>query len=330
MKRNLMTAILLCVLLAINGPAFSADFTALVQESLASLALPKGDRNLLLLTNAPYVRVNGEIALDLLDTAQEASGCKVGKGNLLFFQRPQDHPPRLLFMSRLDGKTVILSFEGGRWLSETVFLDRATIETSSFWEKAKALKAGKDIATLAAIAAVWANDGPYDFLKSAELHDHICPGLTSGYLLAHYIQNNLPLGEGERYLIIAAPVWCKEDALQIILGTTPGKKGMVVMNLSDEQKAAIPFANPAGIVVVYDSRKQSGKGYALTFDFDKLRALAPPDSPKATTVLAAIGSLGKPERFVDIAARFDVDQRLYDSMTQAGANPYHEAGLARK
>ena len=79
--------------------------------------------------------------------------------------------------------------------------------------------------TLASMANVWAKGGPYDFLKSAELHNHICPGLTSGYLMAHYILDHFPLKDGERYTVVACPVWCKEDAFQVVMDCTPGKKG---------------------------------------------------------------------------------------------------------
>jgi formylmethanofuran dehydrogenase subunit E-like metal-binding protein len=35
----------------------------------------------------------------------------------------------------------------------------------------------------------------------------ICPGLTSGYLLAHYLLKKHPLTEGERYTVVSCPVW---------------------------------------------------------------------------------------------------------------------------
>jgi len=180
------------------------------------------------------------------------------------------------------------------------------------------------------VANVWAKDGPYDFLKSAELHNHICPGLTSGYLMAHYILNHYPLKKDEKYTVVACPVWCKEDALQVVLDCTPGKKGLVVKPLSDEQKERISIANPAGMVLVWNAEKKSGKGAALSFNFDTLRALSPKDTPKAAMVLAAVEHLNQPERFVTTAAEFDIDEKLFEAITRAGSNPWEVTGLVKK
>ena len=34
-----------------------------------------------------------------------------------------------------------------------------------------------------------------------------------------------PLAEGQRYIIVASPVWCKEDAFQVVPDCTRGKAG---------------------------------------------------------------------------------------------------------
>ncbi len=330
MKKK-MILLVMTILFAMT--AMTAVATTLVENlsrAMQTLKVKKGDRNLLLLTDAPYVKVDGKFALPYLDTVQDKTGCTVGKGNLLFFQRSQSHPLRLLLMRKTDGSAVIISRVEKDWVSENMNIGPASISSPAFWEGAKTLKAGKDIFTLAAIAAVWAKGGPYDFLKSAELHNHICPGLTSGYLIAHYIQNHFPLKEGERYTIVSCPAWCKEDALQVILDCTPGKHGMVVKHLSKAQIEKISFANPAGMVLVWDAKAKTGKGYALTFDFDKLKALSPKDSPKAATVLAALDHLQDPDQFVATAAEFDLDETLFDGIVQAGSNPYELADLLKK
>lgn len=328
--KNKLALLLFIVLQAMTGLASAATLEETVTLALQGLEIKKGDKNLLLLTNAPYVKVDGNLALPYLQTTEELTGCTVGKGNLLFFQRSQTHPLRLLLMRKVDGESVIISRDGQDWISEKMNLGPMVIATPAFWETAKTFKAGKDMSTLAAIAAVWAKGGPYDFLKSAELHNHICPGLTSGYLIAHYIQKHFPLKEGERYTIVSSPTWCKEDALQVILDATPGKHGMVVKPLSKEMVAQINFANPAGMVLVWNDKAKTGKGYALTCDLAPLKALSPKDSPKAATVLAALDHLGDPDRFVATAAEFTLTEMLYNDITQAGSNPYQLAGLLKK
>jgi formylmethanofuran dehydrogenase subunit E-like metal-binding protein len=322
------TSILL--LMFFCGIVDAATYEENIAQAMEYLDVQRGDTNSLLLTDAPYVKVDGVFALPYLRLAQEQTGCTVGKGNLLFFQRPQSHPLRLMLLKKGTDKSVVISRVKEEWVSEKVKLGPAAISSPGFWAEVKDLIAGKDMFALATIATVWAKDVPYDFLKSAELHNHLCPGVTSGYLIAHYILNHYPLKESERYVVVASPTWCKEDALQVILDCTPGKKGMVVKHLSKAQIDKISFANPAGIILVWNAKTKTGTGAALTFDMARLKALSPKGSPKAAMVLAAVDYLGKPDQFVATAAEFELDEGLFDRITQAGGNPYEQAGLVKK
>ena len=153
--------------------------------------------------------------------------------------------------------------------------------------------------------------------------------MTSGYLMAHFILKHYPLKPGQRYTIIASPVWCKEDALQVVLDCTPGKRGLVVKPLSEEQKKQITVPNPAGLLLVWDSKAKTGKGAALSFDFSRLKGLYPENTPKAATILSTIAYLDQPEKFVSVSKEFTLDESLYNAMRQAGTNPYRVAGLVR-
>ncbi len=320
----LLSAVLVC------GVVSAATVEESVSQAMKNLDIQKNGTGLLLMTNAPYIRVDGACALPYLEQAQELTGCTVGKGNLLFFQRPQNHPLRLMLFMKSSGNAVIISRVGKSFVSESLNAGPTAILDPGFWEKAKSYEAGKDMFTLAAIANVWAKDGPYDFLKSAELHNHICPGLTSGYLMAHYILNRYPLASGQRYTVVASPVWCKEDAFQVVMDCTPGKKGLIVKPLSGRQLKSISVANPAGMVLIWNAKQKSGKGVALSFDFDRLRVLSPKGTPKAAMVLAAVDHLDQPEQFITTAAEFDLNEKLYQDIIQAGNNPYEVAGLTKK
>jgi formylmethanofuran dehydrogenase subunit E-like metal-binding protein len=105
---------------------------------------------------------------------------------------------------------------------------------------------------------------------------------------------------------------------------------MVVKPLSKAQIDRISFANPAGMILVWNAKKKTGKGVALTFDFDRLKALSSMDSPKAAMALAAVDYLDRPDQFVDTAAEFELDQSLFDQLIQAGGNPYQLARLVKK
>jgi len=332
MKKIVMTGWACAVLFTMVccSTAFALGFPETVSGAMKTLAVSKGDPGLLMMTNAPYVSIDGQCALPYLDQAQELTGCRVGKGNLLFFQRPQAHPLRLMLFKKTGGDAVIISRKDETWLAETLNLSAASISAPAFWKTAsQEFTAGADMFTLAAVANVWTKGGPYDFLKSAEFHNHICPGLTSGYMMAHYILTHYPLKEGEHYTVVACPVWCKEDALQVILDCTAGKKGLVVKPLSKEQTDKISVANPAGFLLIWNDRDKIGKGVALSFDFNRLNALSPEGTPKAASVLAALEYLDKPDLFVSVANEFDLNEKRYHDMIQAGSNPYEIAGLLK-
>ena len=116
----------------------------------------------------------------------------------------------------------------------------------------------------------------------------------------------------------------------MILDCTPGKKGLIVKPLSDGQLKQVAIDRPAGLVLIWNDQEKTGRGAALSFDFDRLSALAPGNCPKAATVLAALDSLDKPDRFVSTAAEFELNPKRYHRIIQAGSNPYEILGLLRK
>ncbi len=331
MKKQIRFLLTIAVGMSLLGAAnaSASSFDKVVSNAMHTLSVVKDDPRLLLMTDAPYVVIDGASALPYLGKTQVLTGCTVGRGNLLFFQRPQSHPLRFMLFHKTSGQAVIISRMDGTWSAQSLDMGPEAIVQPAFWERTGDYQAGRDLFTLAAIANVWAKDGPYDFLKSAELHNHICPGLTSGYLMAHYIQSHYPLAKGERYTVLACPVWCKEDAFQVVLDCTPGKRGLVVKPLSPKQLKAVSVPNPAAILLIWNREQKTGRGVALSFNFDRLRAFAPQGTPKAAQVLSALDYLDDPDRFVSAVATFDLDEPLYQRMTQAGSNPYELAGLVR-
>ena len=111
MKKYLTLCLALC-LLSFIPQVFAQPAGPPLSQAMAHLKIAKDDPGLLVLTNAPYVRLGDGDSLGLLDLAQEATGARVGKGNLLFFQRPQAHPFCLMLFSRQDGQAVIFTRSG--------------------------------------------------------------------------------------------------------------------------------------------------------------------------------------------------------------------------
>lgn len=129
--------------------------------------------------------------------------------------------------------------------------------------------------SLITIANVWAlPDTSYEFLQACCLHNHLCPGVTSGQMIANYVENELPIESStQSYKVIGCPEWCKEDYFQVVWDATPGKKSYYSKHLSDDEVSALTEkygTRPAGIYIRWDSSTNSGDGLVAGFDFDKI------------------------------------------------------------
>nr|WP_321400430.1 FmdE family protein [uncultured Desulfobacter sp.] len=319
---------LIFIFTAVQGFAAMTDITPVVKKAMTALKITRSDCDFLVLTNATSVMTDGKSSLPILGQVQDATGAMVGKGNLLFFQRAQNTPLRIMLLKKSDKNVVIISAEDSKWAVDTLDFELKTVSDPDFLTAAKdKYAAGKDLFSLATIGNAWAEGAPYDFLKSAELHNHICPGLTSGYMMAHFILNHYPLEPGQKYTIIGSPVWCKEDAFQVVMDQTPGKRGLVVKPLSEAQKEKVSVPNPAGMVLIWDKTRKQGKGIALSFDFDMLKGLYPENTPKTASILYTAKYLSSPDKFVSEAATFDLDETTFNRICEAGSNPWEVAGL---
>lgn len=92
-------------------------------------------------------------------------------------------------------------------------------------------------------------------MKCAEFHNHLCAGIASGYMIVRFIMSKYPLRKGESYKWVASPVFCKEDAIQVLLDVTAGKKSLYVEGLTESQKESLKFENTAGVLVVWNKKE---------------------------------------------------------------------------
>ena len=200
-------------------------------------------------------------------------------------------------------------------------------------------KLGGDAFSLVGIANVWAaGKGRLLLASAAMLHNHVCPGLTGGYLLSQYIIRNVPLAEGEKYIFISVPIWCKDDAFQIIFDTTVGKRGLFARQIPKDVQKKLPeeVRNIATILVKWDQKAGKGRGYALFFDWVKAKkkfeaeAAPIPKSKGLMKLKMALWMLNyedKPEEFISTVKEFNVDSQLLSKLQCAGVNPLVELGL---
>jgi formylmethanofuran dehydrogenase subunit E-like metal-binding protein len=141
--------------------------------------------------------------------------------------------------------------------------------------------------------------------RTFEFHDHYCPGVTSGILMAGYINKFIPAG---RYFVQSVQPWCKEDAFMVILNTTPGKKSYAVSYANEQDIAGWPewAKNVSTIVYTYNSKTEIWSGYALSYTWGDAGC---PDYNHGTinrlcTDLWYLDKMDHPENFVNIARQF--------------------------
>ena len=317
MKRKV---VLVLVFLLLPCLAWGGELDKSLKQAVGELGLRRGSESLCVLTNAPYV------AHTCLDVIQKRSGCSVARGNLLFYHCPMDRPLKLALFNRDSRKLVVLSAQpDGRFTSVSLTVGpQQTADPAAWLGITKALDA--DLHMVATLNA-WADGAPYDLLKCIELHNHFCPGVTSGYLMGRYIMERWPLEQGQAYLYIAAPVWCKEDAIQQLLDLTAGKKGIITRQIDKQAQKDLPFDQPAGILVVRQGRNGGGVAHVMTFDW-KL-AWQGVDRKSGGMRPNPLSWNDDPQKYIKVPLSVKLSAEQVDALA-AAANPYEVLNDLRK
>jgi formylmethanofuran dehydrogenase subunit E-like metal-binding protein len=190
---------------------------------------------------------------------------------------------------------------------------------------------GREFAILT-ISNAWATgDLDYELIQCLELHNHFCPGVSSGYVLANWMEENYPLKEGVSYTVFSSPQWCKDDVFVKRWDVTPGKGGIWVSELTDEELEAID-SNLAGIFVVRDKNAGTLKAVVLGYNSDIVSAQcgAKDDDPTWVSKYLKDLWLMEPDNWEGLVteiAVIDIDGDTLSEMELADTNPYEVLGL---
>lgn len=294
----------LCTVLAVNASAQVTDDQELLyllgsrasEIAIKDLPFEKGDPNILVMTSASYAIIDGYNTDRCIDGVADASGCTVGKGNLLLIHRSREKPLWFAFFSKNTNECVYLQVnnavlgksvdELNALADEEVFTkitkanigaDKLLSEPEAWDEKMKAqifgggAKPFNNEFTIMTIANAWAKGAPPELIRANQFHNHLCPGSASGFLFVKYIDFNLPLEKpSQRYQIIAIKPWCKDDIMQWILEATIGNKNYIAKDLTPEQMKQLPedAKDVANVVIRWDSATGTGKGIVIAWDWD--------------------------------------------------------------
>ncbi|HIE31043.1 MAG TPA: hypothetical protein EYP67_01500, partial [Methanosarcinales archaeon] len=317
------------------------DISDALQDAMSTLGVTRETPGLCVLTDAGYAIVDGNTTECCIRTIERITGCSISDGSLLPVHRSVDKPLWFVIFDNETKDCVYAVYENGAFTATKVNIDGENATTSDGWNAMKTAL-GSDAFSIITIANAWSYGAPDNFLKCSEFHNHICPGLSSGYLIAEYIGENYPLGAGESYTWIGCPNWCKEDAIQVLLDLTPGKKSLVVKQRPGELFVKEkPFA---GILIIWNDTTKLGRGVAFQYDWGETCNLSDvnlsdfkPSGGKAnplfwtTRIKASFGLLpyiGQPDMFVSPASdEFNVTSEQLNQVKMAGVDPYVELGV---
>jgi formylmethanofuran dehydrogenase subunit E-like metal-binding protein len=319
-----------------GGKDSSLDVGERLRAAVQTLGTEKGSSSLCVLTDATYVKLDGKTTETYVDVIEEETGCSVGKGNLLFLQRPARHPLIIAVFNRETGDCVVVSSDSRADKPVRLQMKKERISESDFWQQAGDGLSHSDLFGIVTILSAWASEAPHDFLKCAETHGHVCPGLAFGYFMAQTIEKDYPLQEGEKYVFIATPNFCGDDAVSVILGVSAGKKNLIVNSLPPAGNEKWSITKGAGILLKWKEYDKSGEGIVLAVDMPKIHKETgfekPVGGPQASAraALSLIPALTRSEDFVDVVWKFPVSSEVLQELANAGRNPYEVIGLVRK
>ena len=259
----------------VQGKTLYSSEMVMAQEALkmafAKMEPPKGDPNLLVLTNGGYGQIGGQSTEPFLDIAQSVTGASFGARTLLPIHSSVNTPLWCSLFRKDTNRLVFFKWEGQQFVQQEVDASPEKILIPEAWKAAAEGPIRPFLFSVASISLTWAVDPPWPLLLAATYHDHFCPGLNSGYIVAEYCHGKLPLRAGDQYVFVAAPGKCAADALQVIFNTTPGKTSGYAMDIAPtilakyERNKVLPM-----LVAMRVNRKaDTCEGAVIGFDWNK-------------------------------------------------------------
>ena len=344
-RRFLFLIISLCCLTFPAGSVWAdleslkAEAAGALANAMAKLGNPKDTQNMVCLTNASYAMYHGESTQTLCRTVRDVCGLSADTGHILFVHTDLDAPLYFALVHKSGPATLplVMVSQEGETFKVSACLD-AYAKKGVSMEDFKSL--GRPAFSVVSIANGWTNDFPKDLVKGALYHDHLCGGVSTGFLTVSYIKKHLPLSKGQRYTYMGLPAWCQDDYIATAMNLTPGKKGYLSMNFhwtdvwkTDDRE----YTNLGGLVIRYDSKTEKGDATLLKFDWHRdelVKFINDPEidiNEKGNPLLHVyyskfyIAHKDHPEKFLSVMATKEIKDRAdYERLVSLGADPLEE------
>lgn len=247
-------------------------------------------RHLIVLSNAGYAEVLDQTTLAALDGLSEVTKASRGAGTLVEVHSAPRAPLWFAVYDKKSGICAYLQVDptriGDKGKDSELFSTRSTAridykylkDTSTYAPGPppvftdnfpKAPTFGGNEFRIVTIANGVAEAVPAYVLRSFEFHDHYCPGVTSGIIMANYAKAAFSPTETESWYVQGLQPWCKEDALMVMLNATPGKSGYGVTYSTPAHRTANwgDASNAASIIFHKDELAPQWEGVVLGFTF---------------------------------------------------------------
>lgn len=287
----ILTLCCLFQLVAVSAWAMAPEYKTAVligehaaQEAAGMLGQNLKDNPVIVLTNAGYARPGDHSTMGCVDGLAEATSASVGSSTLLVLQSRPDASLWFAFFAVKTGECAYLEPEGdiftlvkqsGKSVAWAV-RQKARIDADYIFSHADAFKAtaekglfGKNLFRVVTVANAAARNCPDRALQAMRVHDHFCPGITSGIILADYIQREVIKPGQKKIFILSLVPWCKEDALTTLLNATPGKRAYAVLYGDKKKAAAWPAPLNRTCTVAFTPNEEGiWTGRLLGFDFN--------------------------------------------------------------
>jgi formylmethanofuran dehydrogenase subunit E-like metal-binding protein len=222
------------------------------------------------------------------------------------------------------------------------------LSTEAWKDAASGILGKKTLFSLVTICNSWAAGAPWPLLKSAEFHNHVCPGLNVGYVIGEHLKTNHGLRNGEQYVFLGVPPICALDSFQMMFDATSGKSLTFVKAMSRQKvkqySGTLWFEGtplPPLIVIAMRVNKKSNscEGVVLGMDWQRLFAdahikyqeLAPKGgksnplffiSRARLSIHMASMSMSQKLKYVKEIKRFFGQASLAQQLTREGVDPY--------
>jgi formylmethanofuran dehydrogenase subunit E-like metal-binding protein len=321
---------------------------SLVLLKKAGHAARKGD--LIALTNAGHAEINGASTEGALDGLAHATGVSRGRNTLVEVHAATWDRPWFAVYDKGSGFCAYLEVNPVTAAAMTTVpkrlpadffgvcaverIDAKHLESHVDEFKAKLDKKffGGNEFRIVTMANAIAEGAPVSVVRAFEFHDHYCPGVTSGILMAGYLKKHFAPGAGGHYFVYAVDPWCKEDALLVLLNATPGKRGYAATYPADADKARrVPEAKDVcNLVFRQNPETKQWDGLALAFQW------AETGCPKTGNGLLDrlcadlwyLKRMDRPEDFVKVVKTLELPEGVNPKdWARPGVDPLEQLGL---